>query len=110
MLKNSSQELLHQMGQYLAWTIPRTRRFKFIQIKFLGSQMVMRYGDLYRFILQKPLKILSVSTSWNTLIFGMEHPWEEEIQVCSNKVPGVTNDHAKREHTCSFICSYSKNL
>jgi len=24
MIKNSSQELLHQMGQYLAWSIPRT--------------------------------------------------------------------------------------
>jgi len=35
-LKKSSQELLCQMGQYLAWIIPRTRRFKFIQIKSLG--------------------------------------------------------------------------
>jgi len=34
--KSSSQELLHQMGQYLAWIIPRKRRFKFVQIKFLG--------------------------------------------------------------------------
>jgi len=41
MLKTiSSQELLHEMGQYLAWIIPRTRRFKFVQIKSLGSQMV----------------------------------------------------------------------
>jgi len=37
--KSSSQELQHQMGQYLAWIIPRTRRFNFIQIKSLGSQM-----------------------------------------------------------------------
>jgi len=35
--KCSSQDLLHQMGQYLAWIIPRTRRFKFVQIKSLGS-------------------------------------------------------------------------
>jgi len=26
--KSSSPELLYQMGQYLAWSIPRTRRFK----------------------------------------------------------------------------------
>jgi len=37
--KSSSQDLLHQIGQYLAWSIPRTRRFKFVQIKSLGSQM-----------------------------------------------------------------------
>jgi len=29
------------MGQYLAWGIPRTGRFKFVQIKSLGSQMAM---------------------------------------------------------------------
>jgi len=34
-LKKSSQELLHQMGQYLARSIPRTRRFRFVQIKGL---------------------------------------------------------------------------
>jgi len=28
--KSSSQELLRQMGQYLAWNIPWTRRFKFV--------------------------------------------------------------------------------
>jgi len=33
--KSSSQELLHQIGQCLAWSIPRTRRFKFVQIKSL---------------------------------------------------------------------------
>jgi len=49
MLKKSSHEKLHQMGHYLAWSIPRTRKFKFVQ----------------------------------------------------NKVPGVTNGHALREH--SFI-------
>jgi len=41
MLKKSSQELLHHVGQYLAWIIPRTRRFKIVQIKSLGSQMAM---------------------------------------------------------------------
>jgi len=25
---------------------------------------------------------------------GMEYPWSKEIQVCSNKVSGVINDHA----------------
>jgi len=38
-LKNSLQELLHQMGQYLARIIPRTSRFKFVQIKSLGSNI-----------------------------------------------------------------------
>jgi len=37
MLKqSSSQDLLHQIGQYLPWRIPCTRRFKFVQIKSLG--------------------------------------------------------------------------
>jgi len=30
-----------QMGHYLAWIIPKTRRFKFVQIKSMGSQMAM---------------------------------------------------------------------
>jgi len=33
---SSSQELLHQIRQYLAWSIPRNRRFKFVQTKSLG--------------------------------------------------------------------------
>jgi len=36
--KSSSQELLEQMGQYLAWSIPRTERFKFVQMKSLRLQ------------------------------------------------------------------------
>jgi len=32
------------MGQYLAWSIPRTRRFKFVQMKSLGSQMAPPQG------------------------------------------------------------------
>jgi len=27
------------MEQYLVWSIPRTRKFKFVQMKSLGSQM-----------------------------------------------------------------------
>jgi len=38
---NSSQELLHQVGQYLEWSIPRTRKFKFVQIKSLELQMAI---------------------------------------------------------------------
>jgi len=34
--KCSSQEMLHQMGQYLVWIIPRTGRFNFVHIKSLG--------------------------------------------------------------------------
>jgi len=33
----SSQKLLHQMGQYLAYSIPRTERFKFVQMKSLAE-------------------------------------------------------------------------
>jgi len=35
----TSPEPLHQMGQYLTWNIPRTRKLKYVQIKSLGSQM-----------------------------------------------------------------------
>jgi len=31
--KSSSQELLHQIEQYVTWNILRTRIFKFVQIK-----------------------------------------------------------------------------
>jgi len=33
-----------QIGQYLAWSIPRTNRFKFDQIKSLGSKMATPKG------------------------------------------------------------------
>jgi len=39
MLKKSSQELLHRIGHYIASSIPGTWRFKFLQLKSLGSQM-----------------------------------------------------------------------
>jgi len=42
--KASSQELLHEIGQYLAWSIPRTKRFNFITIKSLGSCMAPPQG------------------------------------------------------------------
>jgi len=44
MLKKSSQELLHQIGQYLVWSIPRTSRFKLVQMNSLGSQMAPPQG------------------------------------------------------------------
>jgi len=37
--KSSSQEQLHQMGQYLAWIIPSTRRFKVYSNKVPGVKM-----------------------------------------------------------------------
>jgi len=53
MLKQSSQELLHQMKTkiYLAGTIPMTRRLKFVPMKSLGSQITTSKWDtlLYRF-------------------------------------------------------------
>jgi len=42
--KSSSQELLHQIGQYLAWSFPRTGRFNFVQMKSLWSQMATPQG------------------------------------------------------------------
>jgi len=45
MLKTSSfKELQHQIGQYLVWFIPRTGRFNFVQMKFLGSPMAPLQG------------------------------------------------------------------
>jgi len=41
MHKKSSPELLHWMWQYLPWSIPRTRRFKFVQRKSLGSHLAV---------------------------------------------------------------------
>jgi len=41
-----------------------------------------------------------MNTGWNALIFGMEHSLiDKEIQLCSNKFPGVTNGHTLREHS-----------
>jgi len=57
LLKKSSQELLHQVGQYLARSIPRSRRFKFVQIKPLGSCMAPPQGlKLYIVIYGEMLK------------------------------------------------------
>jgi len=36
------------------------------------------------------------TTGLNALIFGMEHSWGKEIQLCSNEVPRVTNGHSLR--------------
>jgi len=38
--------------------------------------------------------LINLQKSSSALIFGMEHPWGKEIQLCSNKVSGVTNFHA----------------
>jgi len=43
---SSSQELLHQIGRYLAWSIPRARRFKFVKIKSLGSCMASPHWSI----------------------------------------------------------------
>jgi len=55
--KCSSQELLHQNGQYLAWSIDRTGRFKFVLIKSLGLQMALHRGlNFYIVIYMELLK------------------------------------------------------
>jgi len=50
--KYSSQDLLHQMGQHLAWNIPSTGIFRVVQMKSLGSQMATPKENivLYGFI------------------------------------------------------------
>jgi len=41
------------------------------------------------------LKNLLLKNHWlKSLILGMEHPWDKEIQICTNIVPGVIDDHA----------------
>jgi len=42
--KYSSRELLLQMGQNSAWSIPRTGIFKLVQIRSLGSQIAPPQG------------------------------------------------------------------
>jgi len=42
--KNSSNELPHQIRQYLVWSIPRTKRFKVVQMESLMSQMAPPQG------------------------------------------------------------------
>jgi len=37
---------------------------------------------------------LSKTAAPNGTMFSMDHPYDKEIQFCSNKVPGVTNGHA----------------
>jgi len=52
-LKKSSYDPMTGMNWYLAWIILRARRFKFVQMKSLGSQLATLYGPyifLYRFI------------------------------------------------------------
>jgi len=58
MLKKSpSQEQLHQMGQYLAWSISRTGRFKFVQMKCLGHKWPHHIGlNFYIVIYREMLK------------------------------------------------------
>jgi len=45
------------MGKYLAWSIPRTERFKFVQMKSLGSQWPHPRGlNFYIVIYRERLK------------------------------------------------------
>jgi len=62
----SSQELLYQIGQYLARVIPRTRRLKFVQIKTFKNLLVWNY-------------LANFNQHWWEIYFG------DGIQICSNK-------------------------
>jgi len=37
-------------------------------------------------------------TGPNALIFGLKYPWDKEIEVSANKVPGVKHGPAPRGH------------
>jgi len=76
--KSSSQELLRQMGYYLAWNIPRTRRFKIVQIKTLGWYMAppqglkLLHSDIYKkmlkqFSFQEMLHQMGQYLAWSIL-------------------------------------------
>jgi len=82
-----SQELLHQIGQYLAWSFPGTRRFKFVQMKSLGSQMALPGGLNFYIVIYRELlkKIFSRTTRPISTKLGRKHAWEMGIQICSNK-------------------------
>jgi len=43
-------------------------------------------------------KLFARTAAPNGTIFSMDHSQDKEIQVCSNEVPGFTNDHALRRH------------
>jgi len=51
----SSQKQLHQIGQYLAWNILGTRRFKFVKIKSLGSCMTHPRGLNFYIVIYKEM-------------------------------------------------------
>jgi len=51
------------------------------------------------------------NNSLNALIFGMKQPWDKEIQVCANKVPGVINGPTpERGKKGEFVLKYSDEL
>jgi len=48
----------------------------------------------------------SSTTTLNALIFGMEHPEDQEIQVCSIEVPGVQNGLTLRVKTFKNLINH----
>jgi len=61
--------------------------------KYLGAQKEATVGE----ILGIWKIFLSQTNGTNALIFSMKQPWDKEIQVCSNKVPGVINGPIPRK-------------
>jgi len=59
---------------------------KGFQMKSLGSCISLE-------MLKNPLFRNCMHAAPNGTIFCMDHPQVKEIQVCSNKVPGVINGH-----------------
>jgi len=70
MLKNSSSQ--ESLGQ--------------IQPKLVGYMLEGPIKGQNKEQFDNLKRIFSWTTSRNALIFGMEHPWEKEIQVCSYEV------------------------
>jgi len=46
----------------------------------------------------------------NALIFSIDHPSDQEIQVCSYEVPEVTNGHTPGGHMFKFKKTSTKPL
>jgi len=74
----------------------RKLEFKFAQIKGLapfGAQKKATIGEIWGIWKKIPLTY----HIWpDALVFGMKHPWDKEIQLCTNNVPGVINGPTPR--------------
>jgi len=98
LVKNSSREPLAGMHWSLVWSVLRTRRFEFVQMK---SRMTTPQCLNFYVVIYMETHFFSRTAASNGTILSMNHPLEKDVSVCSNKVPGVTNGQALRGHLFS---------